>query len=49
MKKLSIKEKESEDDKIKKALIKYFRDFNLDTFAGVKPKKILSWLEKQGE
>lgn len=47
MKKLSIKEKESEDDKIKKALIKYFRDFNLGTFAGLEIKKILSWIKKQ--
>ena len=39
----------SEDDKIKKGLIQYFNDFNLDTFAGLDPKKILAWLENQGK
>ena len=39
----------SEDDKIKKGLIQYFNKFSLDTFAGLDPKKILAWLEKQGE
>ena len=37
---------ESEDEKIRKGLIQYFNDFNLDTFAGLDPKKILAWLEK---
>ena len=41
--------KESEDDKIKKGLIQYFNKFSLDTFAGLDPKKILAWLEKQGD
>ena len=39
---------ESEDEKIRKGLIDYFSDFHLQTFAGLDPKKILSWLEKQG-
>ena len=39
----------SEDDKIKKGLIQYFKIFNLDTFAGLDPKKILAWLENQGK
>ena len=41
--------KESEDERIRKALIDYFSDFHLQTFAGLGPKKILAWLEKQGE
>lgn len=49
MKNQPKKEKKSEDDEIKKGLIKYFKDFNLDTFAGLDPKKILSWLKKQGD
>jgi len=39
----------SEDEKIKKGLINYFNNFHLQTFAGLDPKKILAWLEKQGE
>jgi len=38
---------EYEDEEIRKGLIQYFNDFNLDTFAGLDPKKILAWLEKQ--
>lgn len=41
--------KESEDERIRKGLIQYFSTFTLDTFAGLDPKKILAWLEKQGE
>ena len=37
--------RESKD--IRKGLIQYFRTFTLDTFAGLDPKKILSWLENQ--
>jgi hypothetical protein len=37
----------SED--IRKGLIQYFSTFTLDTFAGLDPKKILAWLEAQGE
>ena len=40
---------ESDDERIRKGLIQYFNDFNLDTFAGLDPKKILAWLEKQGK
>ena len=39
--------KESEDEKIRKGLIDHFSDFHLQTFAGLDPKKILAWLEKQ--
>lgn len=38
-----------EGERIRKGLIQYFSTFTLDTFAGLEPKKILSWLEKQGE
>jgi len=38
---------ESEDERIRKGLIQYFSTFTLDTFAGLEPKKILSWLKKQ--
>jgi len=41
--------KESEDERIRKALIDYFNDFTLPTFEGLEPKKILAWLEKQGD
>ena len=41
--------KESEVEKIRKGLIEYFSDFHLQTFAGLDPKKILAWLEKQAE
>lgn len=41
--------KESEDERIRKGLINYFNDFSLSTFGGLDPKKILAWLEKQGE
>lgn len=41
--------KESEDERIRKGLITYFNDFTLPTFGGLDPKKILVWLEKQGE
>ena len=41
--------KESEDEKIRKGLIDYFSNFHLQTFADIDPKKILIWLEKQGE
>ena len=40
--------KEGEDEKIRKTLISYFGNFHLHTFAGLDPKKILAWLEKQG-
>lgn len=40
---------ESEDERIRKGLIQYFSTFSLDTFGGLEPKKIISWLEKQGE
>jgi len=40
---------ELEDEKIRKALIDYFSNFHLQTFAGLDPKKILAWLEKQGD
>ena len=40
---------EPEDERIRKVLIDYFNDFHLQTFAGLNPKKILAWLEKQGE
>jgi hypothetical protein len=40
---------ESEDERIRKGLIQYFSTFTLDTFAGLEPKKILAWLEKQGK
>ena len=40
---------ESEDERIRKALINYFNNFHLQTFADLNPKKILDWLEKQGE
>ena len=39
--------KESENEKVKKGLIDYFSNFHLQTFAGLDPKKILAWLEKQ--
>jgi 5-methylcytosine-specific restriction endonuclease McrBC regulatory subunit McrC len=39
---------ESEDERIRKGLINYFNDFTLPTFGGLDPKKILAWLEKQG-
>lgn len=41
--------KESEDERIRKGLIQYFSTFRLGTFAGLEPKKIIAWLEKQGE
>ena len=41
--------KESDDEKIKEGLIDYFNNFHLQTFAGLEPKKILAWLEKQSE
>ena len=41
--------KDSEDETIRKRLIEYFKDFRLGTFAGLEPKKIIAWLEKQGE
>lgn len=41
--------KESKDENIRKGLIDYFNNFHLQTFAGLDPKKILAWLEKQGE
>ena len=44
-----LKESESEDEKVRKSLIDYFSNFHLQTFAGLDPKKILDWLEKQGE
>jgi len=40
---------ENEEEKIRKCLIDYFTDFHLQTFAGLDPKKIIAWLEKQGE
>lgn len=40
---------ESEDERIRKGLIEYFKDFRLGTFAYLEPKKIIAWLEKQGE
>ena len=39
---------ESEDERIRKGLIEYFKDFRLGTFAYLEPKKIIDWLEKQG-
>ena len=39
----------SEDERIREELIQYFKKFTLNTFAGLDPKKILSWIEKQGE
>ena len=44
-----LKESESEDEKVRKSLIDYFSNFHLQTFAGLDPKKILDWLEKQGK
>ena len=41
--------KESEDERIRKGLINYFNDFSLPTFGGLGPKKIIAWLEKQGQ
>ena len=40
--------KDSEDETIRKVLIQYFSTFRLGTFAGLEPKKIIAWLEKQG-
>lgn len=39
----------SEDEQIRERLIDYFSDFRLGTFAGIEPKKIITWLEKQRE
>ena len=41
--------KDSEDERIRKELIQYFKNFTLNTFAGLDPQKILFWLEKQGQ
>lgn len=41
--------KDSEDETIRKRLIQYFSTFRLGTFAGIEPKKIIAWLEKQKE
>lgn len=41
--------KESEEERIREGLIQYFKKFKLNTFAGIEPKNILSWLEKQKE
>ncbi len=58
MGKLSIKQKAerydkiieiANDERIRKALIGYFSDFRLGTFAGIEPKKIIDWLNKQGK
>lgn len=47
--KVILEPKETEDERIRKGLIDYFNDFNLPTFGGLDPIKILAWLEKQGE
>lgn len=39
----------SEDEQIRERLIRYFKDFRLGTFADIEPKKIIAWLERQGE
>lgn len=42
--------KESEDEKIRKGLIRAFKSFNtIDVWNGIKRIAILEWLEKQGE
>jgi len=37
---------ESEDERIKRSLINYFKNFNLTTFNGLNPTDIIAWLEK---
>ena len=41
--------KESEDERIRKTLIKYFDAYPKDYFGGLKKNYIVAWLEKQGE
>lgn len=47
--------KESEDDRIRKVLVDFFKNYKtqeelgIKTFFGIKTNDILSWLEKQGE
>ena len=43
--------KESEDERIRKGLIKYFKNFETESLyiVGINEDEILAWLEKQGE
>lgn len=41
--------KESEDEKIRKALIEYFNAYPKDYYGELKTSSILAWLEKQGK
>lgn len=41
--------KESEDERIRKKLIKLFTTNNVEDYGGVTNKQIVAWLEKQGE
>ena len=44
--------KESGDERIRKALIKWFESYggqNLEWYDGLTPEKAVAWLEKQGE
>lgn len=41
--------KESEDEKVRKHLLKHFRNKTKNEWNGIPVKNILSWLEKQGE
>ena len=47
--------KESEDERIRKVLVDFFKNYKtqeelgIKTFFGIKTNDILAWLEKQGE
>ena len=40
--------REHEDEKIRKSLIKHFREYESCTFDGLPNTKVLDWLERQG-
>ena len=44
--KIMFPELRDKNEKIRIALLEYFNDFNLPTFAGLDPKDIIDWLEE---
>lgn len=47
--KIIVREKESEDERVRKHLVKHFQNKTKEDWNGMPVKDILAWLEKQGK